>query len=137
MLNTDHPAFAGLPRSVRLNDESYWNLLRRDNVEIIGTIIPADGKKRSFRKRWIIPRPDPRPSGPTLPGRARSFGTTTGHYTYTFHDPMVRLLLVRGIAWALDEDPAPFLPIVFEGITDDEGMVGTTDLMMEYENRER
>ena len=37
-LKTEHPAFAGLPKSVRLNDESYWSLLRADNIEVIGTI---------------------------------------------------------------------------------------------------
>ena len=28
-LDTEHPAFAGLPKSILLNDESYWNLLKQ------------------------------------------------------------------------------------------------------------
>ncbi|GAB5407082.1 MAG: hypothetical protein Aurels2KO_53130 [Aureliella sp.] len=60
---------------------------------------------------------------------------TPGHYTYTFHDPMYRLLLLRGIAWAIGEDAAPFMPLVFHGITSDAGLVGTTEQMMNYKNR--
>jgi hypothetical protein len=44
---------------------------------------------------------------------------------------------MRSIAWALNEAPAPFMPLVFEGITDDDEMVGTTDDMLDYENRAR
>ena len=48
-LKTEHPAFAGLPKSIRLNDESYWNLLTRDNVEVIGAIDSKAGKdSKSF-----------------------------------------------------------------------------------------
>jgi hypothetical protein len=50
---------------------------------------------------------------------------------------MYRLLLVRGIAWALEEKPEAFMPIVFAGITDEKGMVGTKDSMMDYRNRKK
>ena len=40
---------------------------------------------------------------------------------------MYRLLLVRGIAWALQEKPAAIMPIVFDGNTYDKGMLGTKD----------
>ncbi|HAO95015.1 MAG TPA: ThuA domain-containing protein, partial [Verrucomicrobiales bacterium] len=70
-------------------------------------------------------------------GKGRVFGTTTGHYTYTYFDPIYRLLLLRGIAWCLEEDPAPFMPLVFHGITSEEGLVGTTDRMMNYRNRRK
>ena len=50
---------------------------------------------------------------------------------------MYRLLLVRGIAWALEEKPEAFMPIVFDGITDEKGMVGTKDTMMNYRNRKK
>jgi hypothetical protein len=57
--------------------------------------------------------------------------------TYTFYDPTYRILLMRGIAWTLNEDPAPFMPLVFHGITSEKGLVGTQDKMMNYENRKR
>lgn len=133
-LKTDHPVFSGLPSSLRFNDESYWDLLARENVEVIAAVAPkaANG---SFEE--ILAGEGVRGDAfwTYHSGKGRVVGTTTGHYSYTFHDPHYRLLLMRCIAWALGEDPAPFMPIVFEGITDKEGMVGTLDDMLDYENR--
>lgn len=137
-LKTTHPAFSGLPESLPLNDESYWNLLARDNVEVIAAIAPAgNAAGRSFNE--ILKSEGVRGDAfwTYTSGKGKVFGTTTGHYTYTFHDPMYRLLLMRGIAWTLDEKPGPFMPLVFEGITNDNGLVGTIDTMLDYENRKR
>ena len=137
-LKNEHPAFKGLPQSVTLNDESYWDLLKRNNVEVIGAIAPkSDNKKVSFAD--ILKTEGVRSDAfwAYTSGKGRAFGTTTGHYTYTYFDPMYRLILLRGIAWSLKEDPAPFMPLVFHGITDDDGLVGTTDAMMNYKNRRK
>jgi len=137
-LKTGHPAFTGLPESVRFNDESYWNLLARDNVEVIGAIAPgSDAESPSFDE--VLKREGVRGHAfwTYTFGKGRVVGTTTGHYTYTFHDPLYRLLLMRCLAWALDEDPAPFMPLVFEGITNKQGLVGTTDTMLDYKNRKQ
>ncbi len=137
-LKTDHPAFKGLPELVRLNDESYWSLLKRQEVEVIGTIAPAkDNAGASFED--VLGSSDARSEAfwTYSSGKGRVFGTTTGHYTYTYFDPIYRLLLLRGIAWCLEEDPAPFMPLVFHGITSAEGKVGTTDRMMNYRNRRK
>lgn len=132
-LKTEHPAFSGLPSSVKLNDESYWNLLARDNIEVIGAVAPeSDG---SFEEILQSDGVRSQAFWTYTSGKGRVFGTTTGHYTYTYYDPHYRLLLLRGIAWALDEDPAPFMPLVFHENTNGEGLVGTTDTMMDYQNR--
>ena len=137
-LKTGHPTFAGLPKSVQLNDESYWNLLAKKNVEVIGAVAPESaGKKGTFADVLLSKDVRTQAFWTYTSGKGRVFGTTTGHFTYTYHDPMYRLLLLRGIAWALNEDPKPFMPIVFEGITDENGMVGTTNNMMDYKNRKR
>lgn len=137
-LKTVHPAFKGLPKSVRLNDESYWNLLARGNVEVIGAIAPvASGKGKPFDQLLKSKGVRGDAFWTYTSGKGKVFGTTTGHYTYTYHDPVYRLLLLRGIAWALDEDPAPFMPLVYQGITNAKGMVGTTDTMMNYQNRKQ
>lgn len=137
-LKTEHPAFRGLPSRILLNDESYWSLMTRGNVESIAAVAPASEsdlttfadvmKEESIRSHafWTY-----------RSGRGKVFGTTTGHYTYTFYDPMYRILLLRGVAWVLEEDPAPFMPLVFKGITNKNGLVGTTDLMFDYKNRKR
>ena len=137
-LKTEHPAFAGLPKSVRLNDESYWNLLKADNVEVIGAIAPK-ANKESIPFADILKSEGARSDAfwTYTSGKGRVFGTTTGHYTYTYFDPMYRLILLRGIAWSLKEDPEPFMPLVFHGITNKEDLVGTTDTMMNYRNRKK
>lgn len=134
-LKTEHPAFQGLPNSIQLNDESYWNLLKRDEVEVIGAIAPAGAHKFSD----IIKQDNVRSDAfwTYQSGKGRVFGTTTGHFTYTFHDPLYRLLLFRGMAWALNENPAAFIPLVFHGNTNKDNFVGTTDMMMNYKNRKR
>jgi len=137
-LNTKHPVFAGLPKSMRFNDESYWNMIQRDKVEVIGAVgTPANTEDQSFEEVLSSKGARGQAFWTYTSGKGRVFGTTTGHFTYTYHDPMYRLLLVRGIAWALQEKPGAFMPIVFDGITDDNGMVGTKDSMMNYRNRKK
>ncbi len=137
-LDTKHPVFAGLPKSMRFNDESYWNMIQRDKVEVVGAVVTAaDSEKQSFAEVLRSKGIRGQAFWTYTSGKGRVFGTTTGHFTYTYHDPMYRLLLARGIAWALEEKPGAFMPIVFDGITDDKGMVGTMDTMMNYRNRKK
>ena len=70
-------------------------------------------------------------------GEGRVFGTTTGHNTFTYYDPEFRIVLFRAMAWAMKEKPAPFMPLVFEGITNDKGMVGTVDDMRDWQGKLR
>ena len=137
-IDTGHPAFQGLPRSVILNDESYWNLLARENVKVIGAVAPKiDGEGAAFKDLLNSEGVRGDAFWTYTSGKGKVFGTTTGHYTYTYYDPLYRLLLLRGIAWALDEDPKPFMPLVFHGITDSNGMVGARDSIVEYQNRKK
>jgi hypothetical protein len=48
--------------------------------------------------------------------KSKVLGTTTGHYTYLFYDPLDRLILIREIAWAIDGNLASFMPLVLHGI---------------------
>ena len=36
-------------------------------------------------------------------GKSRVFGSITGHYTWTFDDPLFQILALRGMAWAAGE----------------------------------
>jgi type 1 glutamine amidotransferase len=137
-LDTTHPAFEGLPSTMKFNDESYWNLLTRDNVQVIGAIAPDTAREdQSFKEALVGDEARSQAFWTYTSGKGRVFGTTTGHFTYTFYDPMYRLLLMRGVAWSLDEKPGPFMPLVFAGITGEKDMVGTTDTMFDYKNRKR
>ena len=123
---------------MRFNDESYWNMIQRDKVRVIGAVgAPTNSEEQSFAEVLETKGARGQAFWTYALGKGRVFGTTTGHFTYAYHDPMYRILLARGIAWALKERPEAFMPIVFDGITDDEGMVGTKDSMMNYKNRRK
>jgi len=48
-------------------------------------------------------------------GSGRVFGSVPGHYARVFDDPYLRLLLLRGIAWAAGESPYRFDSLVLSG----------------------
>jgi putative heme-binding domain-containing protein len=82
----ESPVTTGLDR-VKLVDESYWALvgnLSRD--EIVGSSL-EEGQSRPLM--WTRTR-----------NGGRVFVSIPGHYTWTFDDPIFRLLLLRGICWA-------------------------------------
>ena len=127
-----------LPKSVSLNDETYWNLLKREKVKVIGAVAPKSEKEpANFAEVLSLDGVREEAFWTYTLGKGRVFGTTTGHFTYTYFDPYFRILFLRGVAWALDENPAPFMPLVFKGITREDGSVGTTDSMKNYKNRKK
>jgi hypothetical protein len=42
-------------------------------------------------------------------------GDILGHYSWTFDDPLFRILLLRGIAWTAGESVNRFNPLIFPG----------------------
>lgn len=89
--------------AVQLYDESYW-LLRGDASRIrqIATAVEEG---------------EPRPLFWTLePQGGRVFVSIPGHYSWTFDDPLFRVLLLRGIAWSADEPVDRFNPLVLLGV---------------------
>ncbi len=81
-----HPLAAGLG-ALRLVDESYWQLVgdARD-LQLI-----ASGVEEGEERPLIWTR---------SAGEGRIFVSIPGHFTWTFDDPLFRLLLLRGICWA-------------------------------------
>jgi putative heme-binding domain-containing protein len=68
-------------------DESYWNLVGSEkDVQLLASGTEA-GQARPLI--WVRDQ-----------GSGRVFVSIPGHYTWTFDDPLFRLLLLRGIAWA-------------------------------------
>ena len=71
-------------------DESYWQLAGDPKkVEVLATAV-EDGQPRPML--WTYER-----------GKGRVFVSILGHYTWTFDDPLFRILLLRGLAWAAGE----------------------------------
>jgi putative heme-binding domain-containing protein len=84
-----HPIVRGFGR-LRLVDESYWNLIGDPgSVEVLGTGV-EDGRPRPLF--WT-----------RQAGRGRVFVSIPGHFTWTFDDPLFRLLVLRGMAWTAGE----------------------------------
>src|SRR5207244_1164728 len=75
------------PDSIAFVDESYWNLV--GNLEDARLIASSVEEGKSRPQMWTLTR-----------GKGRVFVSLPGHYTWTFDDPLFRLVLLRGICWA-------------------------------------
>ncbi|HSI64285.1 MAG TPA: ThuA domain-containing protein, partial [Candidatus Saccharimonadia bacterium] len=74
-------------QKLKLTDESYWNLRGEPNrVSLLATSVEDQAPQPQL---WTLER-----------GSGRVFGCIPGHYTWTFDDPLYRLLVLRGICWA-------------------------------------
>jgi putative heme-binding domain-containing protein len=102
-LNTEsrHPVLRNLD-NLALTDETYWKMVGDLPAErVLGTAV-EDGKPQP--QLWSLER-----------GRGRVFVSIPGHYSWTFDDPLFRLLLLRGIAWAAKEPVDRFNDLVWPG----------------------
>lgn len=87
---------------LRLVDESYWMLtgeLPADRV--LATQIEENESRPLF---WTVEH-----------ARGRVFVSIPGHYSWTFDDPLFRVLLLRGIAWTAREPVDRFNSLVWPG----------------------
>lgn len=72
-------------------DESYWDLIKGNKeVNVLATVKEEDKDRPMI---WT-----------TTEGKGRVFVSILGHYDWTFDDPLFRILLLRGIAWAGAQD---------------------------------
>jgi putative heme-binding domain-containing protein len=84
------PITRGLTR-LKLVDESYWHLAGDPGrVNVLATGV-EEGKPRPLM--WTRTH-----------GKGRVFVSIPGHYTWTFDDPLFRLIVLRGLCWAAGED---------------------------------
>lgn len=76
--------------TLRLHDESYWNLVGDPkDVELLAAGL-EDGKLQPLVWTREV-------------GGGRVFVSIPGHFAWTFDDPLFRVLLLRGMAWAAKE----------------------------------
>ncbi len=89
MHNTDHPIVRNFDK-LQLYDESYWRLTGDvADVTLLATSV-EDGNAQP--QLWTYEK-----------GAGRVFVSIPGHYSWTFDDPLFRVLLLRGIAWSAKE----------------------------------
>ncbi len=82
---------------LNLLDEPYWPMSGNPNRVNILASANVDGESRPLI--WTY-----------TPGKGRVFASIPCHYTWTWSDPVFRVLLFRGIAWAAGEDASRFDP---------------------------
>jgi len=96
-----HPVLRNLEK-LALTDETYWKMVGELPADrVLGTAV-EDGKPQP--QMWSLER-----------GRGRVFVSIPGHYSWTFDDPLFRLVLLRGIAWAAKEPVDRFNDLIWPG----------------------
>jgi type 1 glutamine amidotransferase len=87
--NQNHPIMRNVP-TLDLLDESYWKLTGDvSRIELLATS-KEDGE--STPQIWTY-----EPQG------GRVFVSIPGHYSWTFDDPIFRIVVLRAIAWVAEE----------------------------------
>ncbi|MHA3771017.1 ThuA domain-containing protein [Verrucomicrobiota bacterium sgz303538] len=86
----EHPITKGFER-LRFIDETYWAL--HGNASRFSTLATSIEENEPRPQLWVMQRQN-----------GRVFGCVPGHYTWTFDDPLYRLLVLRGIAWAAQQE---------------------------------
>ena len=105
------------PEKFDLADEFYWEL-RGDTAKITPLVTsPAGSAIANIR----LPGPPKKEEldGKTWPamwttevGRGGVFVSGVGHNYFTFNDPYFRIILLRAMAWTMNESIDPFKPLV-------------------------
>ncbi len=96
-----HPVTRGL-KPLNLVDESYWNLV--GDAKRIQVLAQGDEEAAAQPLLWAREQ-----------GGGRVFVCIPGHYTWTFDDPVFRLVLLRGMAWAAREPADRFQDLALIG----------------------
>lgn len=99
--NSDHPITRGFT-TLKLVDESYWNLTGLLPVDRI--LATGNEENRPQPLFWSLEQ-----------GRGRVFVSIPGHYSWTFDDPLYRLLLLRAIAWTGQQPVDRLNPLIWPG----------------------
>jgi putative heme-binding domain-containing protein len=87
---------------LHLHDESYWQLVGDPKRVTLLAGGKEDGAEQPLF--WTLE-----------PAKGRVFVSIPGHFSWTFDDPLFRLLLLRGIAWAAKEPVDRFNDLVTPG----------------------
>jgi putative heme-binding domain-containing protein len=87
--NPEHPITRGF-LTLHFTDETYWNM-RGDagRLNVLGISVEDSAPRPEL---WTLER-----------HRSRIVACIPGHYTWTFDDPLFRILVLRSICWAAKE----------------------------------
>jgi putative heme-binding domain-containing protein len=96
-----HPVLRNFDK-LQLIDETYWKLVGELPQDRILASAIEDGQAQP--QLWSLEH-----------GQGRVFVSIPGHYSWTFDDPLFRILLLRGIAWSAKEPVDRFNELVWPG----------------------
>jgi len=97
----DHPIGRNFDQ-VHFYDESYWQPYGDPGrINLLATCVEEGAKQPLF---WTREQ-----------GGGRVFVSIPGHYSWTFDDPLFRILLLRGLAWTAKEPVDRFNELVLPG----------------------
>ena len=99
-----HPIARGFDR-VTFVDELYWNLVPAHSLKM-RALASALEAGTAHPHAWTVEHA----------GGGRVFVTLGGHYSWTFDDPLFRVLLLRGIAWTAQEPVDRFNNLIEAGV---------------------
>jgi type 1 glutamine amidotransferase len=88
--------------TLKLFDETYWKMAGSLPADRVLATAVEDGQPQP--QMWSLE-----------PGQGRVFVAIPGHFSWTFDDPLFRVLLLRGIAWAAHEPVDRFNDLVWVG----------------------
>jgi len=96
-----HPVLRNFDK-LNLIDETYWKLVGKlPKDRVLGTAV-EDGQVQP--QLWSLEH-----------GQGRVFVSIPGHYSWTFDDPLFRVILLRAIAWSAREPVDRFNELVWPG----------------------
>jgi putative heme-binding domain-containing protein len=113
---------AGLSK-VSFLDESYWPMI--GDVSRVHVLATTEEEGKSWPMLWTFQlpnaergtqNPESSPTPHSTASAGRVFGCILGHYSWTFDDPIFRILFFRGLAWAADSSVDRFTPLITEGV---------------------
>jgi type 1 glutamine amidotransferase len=116
-LDTTSQIFSDFPQSITFTDELYWNLQKgsRGKITILGETnapkVPEEEADRKWPVIWTVQHPS---IGKSKGGR--TFGAVLGHFDTMRNSPTYQAIILRGVAWCLNEPFEPFEP--FEALID-------------------
>jgi type 1 glutamine amidotransferase len=94
--------------NVHFHDESYWKLKGDPkSITVLATSLEKDKKESD-----AIPQPQ---IWTKDVGKGRIVANILGHYSWTYDDPMFRILFLRSLAWVTDDDLTRFNDLILLG----------------------
>jgi len=96
-----HPIMRNL-EDLRIHDESYWRLSGREDKVLV--LARAREEGQDWPQVWAREA-----------GKGRVVGLIPGHYSWTFDDPLFRVLVLRSMAWAAGEPVDRLNDLVWPG----------------------